>query len=248
MDWLKVVPWRLSTVALAMGSAFLVVACQATPSPTSVPPVELSPDELLASVAEELAAMSTVKFTMIDELESGTQFFGTTLKSVEGEVKSPGAVRMLVDVESPVLGFVVIEMLAVGDQAFMKFSRDAPWAALPVEQVPFNFGGLGMTLSEILPVMEGVTIVGSEAIEDAETIRIEGDVMSEDLAELITSVDSGHAVTLTLWVDVNDHTLHQFRIAGRIFDGDGPETRRLLTIDGINVPVDIELPDLNARP
>ena len=35
------------------------------------------------------------------------------------------------DVVAPGFGFVEIEMLAVGDQAYMKFSKDAPWAPLP---------------------------------------------------------------------------------------------------------------------
>ncbi len=69
--------------------------------------------------------MSTAKFHMIDEMESGAKFFGTTLKTVDGEVKSPDSVRMLVDVEAPGLGFVEIEILAVWDLAYMKFSKDA---------------------------------------------------------------------------------------------------------------------------
>ena len=38
--------------------------------------------------------------------EIGAQFFGMTLKTVEGEVRSPDSAKMLVDVESPAMGFV----------------------------------------------------------------------------------------------------------------------------------------------
>ena len=59
---------------------------------------------------EKLAAISTAKFQMVDEMETGAKFFGATLKTVEGEVKSPDGARMLVDVEVPAMGFVEIEI------------------------------------------------------------------------------------------------------------------------------------------
>ena len=67
------------------------------------------------------------------------------------------------------------------------------------------------------------------------------------MSALITSVDSGHAITLTLWVDEVEHVLRQFRIAGQLFDDDAPETSRMVTMD-IDVPVDIQLPDVTAGP
>ena len=188
--------------------------------------------------------MTTAKFQMIDELESGSKFFGMTLKSVEGEVKSPDSFRMLVNVETPNFGFVEIQMLAVGDQAFMKFSEDAPWVPLPLDQVPFNFGGLGPALSELLPIMKNASSGSGESIGDSKTVRIDGDVVSEDMSDLITSTDSGHAITLTFWIDEVDHTLRQLRIAGKLFDDDGPETMRLVSIMDVNEHVDIQLPDL----
>ena len=226
----------------------------AAPTPTPEPTVTPTPepkrdsalDDLLSKVGGNLAAMSTVKFRMVDEKESGTKFFGTTLKSVEGEVKAPDSVRMMVDVEAPALGFVEIEILAVGEQAYMKFSRDAPWAPLPLSQVPFNFGELGAVLSELLPIIENVSIEGRESVEGVETVRVEGNVVSEELADLITSADSGHAIALTLWIDEGALTLKQLRISGKVFDDDAPETERLIAIVGIDVPVDIQLPDVDS--
>ena len=177
MELSEIVCRRLSITVLVVGLLFLAAACgtesvptptpTVTPSPTPEP--ELSLDELLPSVGEELAAMSTAKFEMIDELESGAKFFGTTLKTVEGEVRSPDGVRMQVDVEAPGLGFAEIEILAVGDLAYMKFSKDAPWLPLPLDQVPFNFGGIGVALSELLPVMKKAAIVGRESVGSART-------------------------------------------------------------------------------
>ena len=239
---------RLSISVFVMGLLFLAAACggeSAMSAPTPEP--ELSVSDLLSSAGEKLAALSTAKFQMVDENESGAKFFGNTLKTVNGDIKSPDSVRILVDVEAPGFGFVEIEILAVGDQAFMKFSRDAPWVSLPRDQVPFNFGGIGVILSELLPVMKDVAIAGRESVEGAQTVRIDGSVTSEEMSTLISSVDSGHAITLSLWLDEGDHTLRQFRIAGQLFNDDGPETSRLVTMD-IDVAVDIQLPDINASP
>ena len=131
----------LSLPVLVMVFLFLATACGASGEPTPTPEPELTLERVLESAGGKLAAMSTAKFEMIDEMESGAQFFRTTLKSVEGEIRSPDAARMLVDVEAPAMGFVEIEILAVKDLAYMKFSKDAPWLSLPIDQVPFNFGG-----------------------------------------------------------------------------------------------------------
>ena len=208
---------------------------------------ELTLEQLLESAGAKLAAISTAKFQMVDEMESGAKFFGTTLKTVEGEVRTPDGARMLVDVETPAFGFVQIEILAVGEQAYMKFSRDAPWAELPIEDVPFKFGALGVTLSAFLPIMENAVMVGEEMVGDLATIRVDGDVLSEDTGDLITAVNPGHPVTLSFWFDKADHTLRQFRLRGRLFDDDGVETSRLVTME-IDVPVEIELPQTNSSP
>ena len=217
----------------------LLAACEAEPTPTP----ELSVDDVLSGAAQELAALSTAKFQMVDEMESGAKFFEMTLKSVEGEVKTPDSFRMQVNLVNPGLGFVKVGMLAVGDQAYMQFSEDAPWLPLPLDQVPFNFGGIGVTLSELLLVIRNAEITGRESVGGAQTIRVDGEVSSDDLSGLITDVDSGHAITLTLWIDEVEHSLRQLRIDGRLYDADAPETTRLVTIGDIDAPVDIQLPD-----
>ena len=53
---------------------------------------------------------------------------------------------------------------------------------------------------------------------------------------------------MTLWITEDDINLRQLRIDGQIYDDDGPETSRLLSITGINEPVEIELPDVASSP
>lgn len=244
---------------LAMVVLLFTAACEAdavptatttaTPAimPTPTPTPELSVNDLIASAQKKLQAMSTAKFEMVDELESGAQFFGTTFKAMEAEVRSPDSFRMLVSVVAPGLGFVNIEMLGVADQAYMKFSEDAPWTPLPVDQVPFNFRGVGVTLGDVVSNMKDPAIAGREDVMGTPTIRIDGSIVSEDLSKLITEADPGHAITLTVWIDEVGHTLQQMRIAGQLYDDDAPETKRLLTFS-IDVPVDIQLPDIASGP
>ncbi len=248
MELLKAVRRKLLYVVMAIGLLSLAVACQggATPTPTERP--ELSVDELLSRVGESLAALSSVRFRMTDEMQTGAEFFGQTLKGVEGEVSASDSMRILVDVESAAFGFVEIEIVAAGEQAYMKFSKDAPWAPLDLAQVPFNFTGMGVTLSELVPLLEDATIAGRESVGGAQAIRVEGFVASEDLSDLITSADSGHAVMLTLWIDEDEHTLQQLRLTGKVFDDDGPETMRLIVITEFNVPIEIQLPESASQP
>ena len=235
----------LSIAGLMAVFLFFVAACGGESTPAPVPDVDLG--DLLSRAGEKMAAMSTAKFSMIDEKESGAKFFGTTFKSMETEVKAPDSFRMVVDVEAPGFGFVEIEMLAVGDQAYMKLSKDAPWNPLPLDQVPFNFVGLGFTLRDLLTtIKDGATITGRESVLDTQTIRVEANLVSDQLSSLLSTVDSGHAVALTLWIDEAEHALRQIKIAGQAYDDDAPETIRILTIVGIDVPVDIQLPDVGS--
>ena len=263
MDRSRALRRGLSITVLAMSLVLYAAACSgeseptvtstpaptATPSPTltPTPTPELTVDDLVSSARQRLAAMSSAKFDMIDEAESGAEFFGTTFKSLEAEVASPDSFRMLVSVVAPGLGFVKIEMLGVGDQAYMKFSEDAPWTPLPADQVPFNFRGVGVTLGDVLSHMQDPAIAGREVLRDTQTIRIDGSTVSEDLSKLITGANPGHAITLTVWIDEVEHTLQQLRIAGRLYDDDAPETKRLLTFS-IDAPVDIQLPDIASGP
>lgn len=235
----------LSLAALLIASLLLALACEGepTPTPTPVPTPTPRADGFIAAVVQNIVAMSTAKFGMIDETETGAKFFGTTFKSMEAEVEAPDSLKMIVEVVAPVFGFVAIEIVKVGDQAFLKLSKDAPWAPLPADQVPFNFAGMGTVFAGLPETITDVELIGKEEVQGAQAYQIKGVIDSEVLQPLITDADPGHPVTLTFWVDEAETVLRQFRLAGQIYDEDAPETTRLLTIENINAPVDIQLPD-----
>ena len=236
---------RLSITVVAVAFMFTALACGEEPAPEPAPDVDL--DAVLTGAGDNMAAMSTMRFSMVDEIESGAKFFGTTFKRLEADIKAPDSFSMVVDVEAPGFGFVQIGMLAVGDQAFMKLSEDAPWNPLPLDQVPFNFAGLGLTLQDLLnTIKDGATVGGRESVQGVQAIRVEANLASEELLSLITNADPGHEVALTLWIDESEYGLQQIRIAGRVYDDDAPETVRLLDILERDIPVDIQIPDVGS--
>ena len=230
--------------------AFLFLSAACAEEAPAEPPAPPTPtpvlSDLLTSAGETMAAISSVKVGMVDETESGAPFFTMTLKSMEAEIKAPDSFRMIVNAESNAFGFSELEMMAVGDEAVMKFAKDAPWVPLPLDLVPFNFAGLGPVLRDVLfAIRDGDgRIMGRETVTGSMSSRVEGTVLSEQLSDLITSVDAGHRVKLTFWIDDTTYIVRQMRISGQIFDEDGAETNRLLTIRGIDVPVEIELPEV----
>lgn len=197
-------------------------------------------------MSANIAVMTSATFGVIDEKESGALFFGTTFKSMEAVVKAPDSYRMLVDVVAPGFGFVEIEIIKVDEKAVMKFSKDAPWIPLPPEQVPFNFAGLVQVFGNLPSTVQSVAMKGKETLNGVETVLVEVVVPSDALTDLITSADPGNEITMTMWIDESDFVLRQLRLAGQIYNDDGPETTRLMTMDDINVPVDIELPDVSS--
>ena len=238
-------PVRNSFVFAAILTLVVLSAgCGEEPAPTTTTTVSIDTmavDDVLAAVGENVAAWSTAKFSLVDETESGAPFFGTTFQRMDAQVQTPNDFQMLVDVVAPAFGFVKVEVIKVGDEAVMKLFEGAPWSPMAPDEVPFNFGGLGTILAALPEAMVEAAVGGRETLQGVSTVRLEGEVPSETLAPLITSADSGHTVGLTLWID-DDFGLRQVRIAGRLYDEDAPETIRLLTINEVNIPVDIELP------
>ena len=92
---------RLIATALTLGLLLLAAAGCGAPTPTPEP--ELSLEEILERASEHLLSFQTARFQMIDETESGTDFFGQKLKSVDGRVQTPDRTNLGVDVESPAL-------------------------------------------------------------------------------------------------------------------------------------------------
>ena len=236
-------------VAIAVLMALMLFSTATTcdedsTSASTTTTLAFSATDFLAAASESVANMSTAKFTMVDEKESGESFYGMTFKDMEASVQDPNSLDILIRVLNPSLGFVEVRMIKVGDQAAMKLSKDAPWRSIPPDNVPFNFNGL-KTMFDLLPTtIQDLAIVGREEAQNNQTTSISGVITSDDLTPLIMSADAGHEVTITLWINETDLELKQLQFAGKIFDGDDPETVRFLVVTDVNVPLTIELPEI----
>ena len=208
-------------------------------TPVSIPGVSL--DELLARLWENQGYISTATLTLTEEVESGAKFFGGTFKSMDVEVKAPSSSRMLLHLEVPTGEAAQVELVVVGDQA--RFRTDASWVPFPIDLLPFNFDSVGTTLAELIPVLKEPAISGQELVLGIQTIRVKATVLSSHLSGLFISSEPRNELKLTLWIDNANHTFRQLRIEGQLYRDDSPDTRRLLTIDAINVPIDIQLPE-----
>ena len=161
---------------------------------------------------------------------------------------APSDSRMVIELISPVVGVVPIEIVVVEEQAYIKLSPISPWTIFPEDQLPFDLGGLGTALRDTLPAVRFATIAGTgtESILGIDTVRVDGSIASEGLSEFFPAVDSGLEVGLSLWIDESELTLRRVGIYGQLYQGDAPETERLLTIEAINIPIDIQVPDLES--
>ncbi|MDE0267891.1 MAG: LppX_LprAFG lipoprotein [Acidimicrobiaceae bacterium] len=239
----------LTTYVMLM---FLGAACggesaESTESPTptsTTTTLALSAADYIAAVSESVAGISTAKFTMVDEKESGELFYGMTFKDMEATIQDPNSLDIIIRALNPALGFVEVRMVRVGDQAAMKLSDDAPWASIPVDEIPFNFTGLKTVFTVLPTIIRDLVMVGREEVQGSQTMSVRGVITSEDLTPLVTSADAGHEVAVTFWISETDFALKQLKIVGRLFDGDDPETVRFLVIEDIDVPVTIELPEV----
>ena len=106
-----------------------------------------------------------------------------------------------------------------------------------------NFLDFGQTLASIVEAVTDPALSGVEESGGRQYQRITGLVRSEALASLVPGAAEGLEVKLELFVDRADGLLRRVVITGPVVNGDVPETVRLLSIDDVNVPVDIAPPE-----
>ena len=85
-------------------------------------------------------------------------------------------------------------------------------------------------------------MIGEERLNGVDTLRIEGEVASQDLAGLVPGAGQDFTVGLELWLDQSQGLLQQVLIVGRVMPTDDVDTVRRLTLDDINQPVEINSP------
>ena len=165
------------------------------------------------------------------------------MKKVSGVVDIPDRFQLKVEAESLFSpAFVEIKIVVIGDRAYMTDPGTGRWSEQPLESLPINLSNLGRTLANIIEAVEAPTLVVSEELKGYDTYRIRGRINSQDLSDLVPGAGQGLDVTLDLWLDRMSHLLLQVLITGMVVPTDDDDTVRVLTLDDINLPVEISPP------
>ena len=138
--------------------------------------------------------------------------------------------------------FVQIDVITIGDQAYMTDLLTKEWRQVEPSALPFTLSDIRQTLAGIIEAVDEPTLVGSERLGKRETRHIRGSILSQDLGGLVPGAGNGFDVRLELWLTNPGNLLLQVLISGKVVPTDEPGTVRRLTLDEINVPVEINPP------
>ena len=118
------------------------------------------------------------------------------------------------------------------------------WGETDPLALPFDFSELGLRLADIMRAIEEHTLIGEEMVEGAPVWRIGGVVDSGSFKGLLVNSSPGEPIKIDAWVGRDDSLLYQARVEGKLFSDDEPNAVRVLSMTAVDVPVEIEPPDI----
>jgi len=215
----------------------------ATATRTAEVPVD--PRVSLRNAVTNVLQLQSATFTL--EQQRGTTVLipgFLEMRKVYGVVDIPDRFKLTVEAESSVpRSFVEIRVVVIEDQAYMTDPGTGRWSRVAVESLPFSFANLGRSLAGIIEAVDGPVLIGAERLRGRDTHRIRGVIKSQALSSVVPGAGPDFNVELELWLDLVERLLLQARIIGKVVPTDIPDAVRLLTLDDINVPVDITPPE-----
>ena len=220
--------------------SIILIGCGAAPSPTPDP--EIDPKDVLLRAVERIMTLETGEFTLEHREGTTTLLPGLEMHKVYGVADIPDKFRFTVEAEFSntyiETGVVVIE-----DQAYMTNFLTGQWEEISQDLLPLNFANLGQTLADIIDSVSDPIMVGVDRIDGRDVFVIRGTVMSNDLSTMVPNAGKGFEVELELWVDRSDYLLRQVVMSGQLVDTDEITTVRVLTLENVDVPVEIVRPE-----
>ena len=199
----------------------------------------------LRDAVTEVLRLESAAFTL-EHLKGTTALIPGFLemRRVSGEVDIPNRFRLKVEAETVLpRSFVEIGVITIGDKAYMTDFLTNKWRQVEPSALPFTLSDISRTLADIIEAVDEPTLVGEERLGDRDTYHIQGSILSQDLAGLVPGAGEGFDVRLGLWLANPGNLLLQVLISGMVVPTDEPDTVRRLTLDDINVPVDISPPE-----
>ena len=210
-----------------------------SPAPTQT---AISPEELLRDVASQVRSLKSASFVLDHESGSTVLSPGLVMTRVSGDIETPDKVHLVVEAElvSP-KAYVELEMVGVGDRFYTSDPVTDEWRQVPPDEWPLNFNNLATTLADIVLSIHRPLFIDSQDADGS--IGLKGTVRSEDLIALIPGASEGTEVAVQLWLDEKDGSLRQVVLTGLVVATDAPETVRRLTLDNLNEPLEISVPE-----
>ena len=216
----------------------LVLACGSDKAPPTAE-VEYS----IPQAVDQLLALESASFTL-EHLQGTTVLVpGVLMTKAYGEVDIPDRFRVTVEAESvSPKTYIEISIITIENKTYMTGLFGWRWNEVPADTLPFNLSGLGQTLANIVDAIEEGRGLGQERLQGVDTVRLGGNISSEDLSELIPGAGSGFPVALELWL-APAGLLRQVKIIGRVVPTDDADTVRRLVLNDTNQPVTINPPE-----
>ena len=220
----------------------MLAACsqQSTLTPM-LSPTPVDPRAELRRTVERLLALESVSFVLDQTVGSTLLSPGIEMNRAYGNVVVPGKFDVIVEAQVGNL-YVELGVASIDDVAYMTNPITGQWAEVPVESIPINLLTLGSTLAGIVESVQDPELVSKTTLENLDVYHIRGGIVSEDLQELVPGAEAGYPVTLEMWMEQQTGTLRKATIAGRVTDDDVPDAMRVLTLNEVNLPVEIKPP------
>lgn len=196
----------------------------------------------MAAAVNELLALETVSFTLEHLKGTSELVTGLLMTKAFGEVEIPDRFQVTVEAESKFpKSYVQISTITIEDKAYMTSIISGEWIEVSADSLPFNLSNLGQTLADVVTTVQQPRVLGKERLNGLDTVHIQGQMISENLSELVLGAGDGFTVVVDFWLDETG-LLRQVHINGRVIPSDDVDTIRQLTLDDINQPVSINPP------
>ena len=260
--------WVVLPLLLVLALALLASACAGgpastpipspTPLPTPTPTPPPDPRAILERAAERLLAERSLAFTLEHPSGGAPLSPGLLLSRAEGVINSPVATSdnmpattlanthesFRVNLEMEASGSILeIGVIVVGEEAFMTDIFSGQWAPVAKEQIPFRFDNVVQTLAVLTAGVQSPVLAGEERSEDGyAAYHLQGAVPATDLAGLVPGAASESDVPVDLWVEREKGRLRQVTLTGPVAPYDPPETVRVLFLEHLETPAEIEAP------
>jgi len=212
-----------------------------TPTPTPTPPPD--PRAILARAADQLTAEQYLGFVLEHPVGSTPLATGLNLVGSEGVANLPDRFRLALDMEASGTA-LKLDVIVVGEQAFMTNLFSGTWEPVPKEQIPFRFDFVTESVTALLSGMDDLTLMGDGELDGLPAYVIRGVGPTEALSQIIPGALPDSTIPVELLVDKADGQLRQVQMTGPLVSGDLADTVRLVRLEALEEAPEIEAPEV----